>query len=73
VAGGGEISSVIEPVSRLELIPIGAAWRVENFRGNAEDWHGAAVISAVDGKVIGLLIDSRDGVVVAPLGGVMSE
>lgn len=73
VAGGGERSSVVEPVSRLELTPIGAAWRVENFRGNAEDWNGSAVISAVDGKVIGLLVDGREGVVVAPLGGVLSE
>lgn len=50
----------IIPVAAGRLAPDGAAhWKVDEAITFLDDWHGAAVLSRVDGRVIGFLLVER--------------
>lgn len=58
---------VIEMIGRHQLHPERGVWQVDNTNLLSEIWQGAAVIASQDEKVIGMVVISDAGVVVAPL------
>jgi paraquat-inducible protein B len=58
---------VIEMIWKHELTVAGRSWKATNENLRSEIWHGAAVIASKDEKVIGMLVVSDDGSVIAPL------
>lgn len=67
VAGESGPSSLILSISRTSLTSSGELWRVEDSDRDLNDWHGAAVVAAGDGAVLGLLVADNSGMVIAPL------
>ncbi len=67
VAGGEGASSVMHPLSQTALSPLGPTWRVDPGGSDLDDWHGAAVVAASDGAVIGMFLATAVGPVIAPI------
>jgi hypothetical protein len=66
VGSAGDRSSLVHSISRTQITQGESDWRITGIDESMADWHGAAVVSATDGAVIGLFLDSRSGPVVAP-------
>ncbi|GAA4452553.1 MlaD family protein [Novipirellula rosea] len=66
-SGDGESDVVIEMIGAEQLTVSGARWNCSEARFSREVWHGAAVISSRDEKVIGVLLINEKGVQIAPL------
>lgn len=64
-AAGGEV--FLESLGRQELNATGERWTITKPSLNRAVWQGAAVLSARDGKLIGLLITDGNGACVAPI------
>lgn len=64
---GSESAVVTESIGKQELTEGDAIWRCTNSKLSRDLWHGAAVVASQDEKVIGMLVVSADGPVVAPL------
>lgn len=58
---------VIEMIGREQLQAHQGIWRCNNTHLTSETWHGAAVVSSSDEKVIGMLVVSDEGPLVVPL------
>ena len=66
-SGEGESDVVIEMIGAEQLTDNGTHWNCSKARFSREVWHGAAVISSRDEKVIGILLINENGVQIAPL------
>lgn len=63
----GRVTPVIQAIDRSELSAGQDAWVMTNSEKDLTEWHGAPVVAAMDGCLIGLLIVSGNGTVVAGL------
>lgn len=61
VHGTDGASSLVYPLSKMELQEGTQGWRVETKIPSVEDWQGAAVVTAESEKIIGLFLISPDG------------
>ncbi len=53
------------PIEKLDITVTDQGWDLNSFDGDRDVWHGSPVLSATDGKVIGvLLIDDRQATIV---------
>lgn len=59
--------ALLESIGRHELSATDGRWIVSKRGLNPGIWHGAAVLSARDGKLIGLLVSDDSGIFVATL------
>lgn len=64
---GSDSAVVTESIGKHELSVDDAVWRCTNSKLSRDVWHGATVVASQDEKVIGMLVVSDDGPVVAPL------
>ncbi len=64
---GSDSAVVTESIGKHELSVDEAVWRSTSSKLSRDVWHGAAVVASQDEKVIGMLVVSDDGPVVAPL------
>ncbi|WP_442509191.1 MlaD family protein [Novipirellula sp. SH528] len=65
-SGDGESDVVIEMIGAEQLTVNGTLWNCSEARFSREVWHGAAVISSRDEKIIGVLLINEKGVQIAP-------
>lgn len=63
----GRVTPVIQAIDRSELSAGLEAWVMTNSEKDLTEWHGAPVVAAIDGCLIGLLIVGDNGTVVAGL------
>lgn len=66
VRKGAGTDSLLYSLPRQTLLPQEGRWRVEGTE-DLEDWHGAAVLSAQDGLLIGQFVTAPQGPAVIPL------
>lgn len=62
-----DASSVIQSISREQLKEAETSWSVTMDAGDLSPWHGAPVVSMLDGKIIGVFVVTKAGAAVAPL------
>jgi hypothetical protein len=71
VSEAGKPLSVVHPISRSELIAetrdLIALWRVIQEDHDLTAWHGAPVMSLLDGRLIGLLVVTDKGPAIVPV------
>ncbi len=53
------------PLTAARLAPVGDAWRVDPALPVDGTWHGAAVLSRADGRLIGMLLVEKNGARIA--------
>ncbi len=67
VQNDGVATSVIQSISRDQIIVNQTNWPVSLDGSDLASWHGAPVVAMADGKVIGVFLASKSGAIVAPL------
>ncbi|MCA9102210.1 MAG: MCE family protein [Planctomycetales bacterium] len=73
VGAVGQRSSLVHSISRTQISVADDAWQISGVDESMSDWHGAAVVAATDGAVIGLFLDDRTGPIIAPLSAALFE
>jgi len=58
-------------VSAARLVREEACWRIDAAIAFDEDWHGAAVLSRADGRLVGLLLVEEGSGLIAPVEGLV--
>lgn len=66
-SGENRSTVVIEMIGQHQLMMDGDVWRCSNLKLSRDLWHGAAVVSSQDEKVIGMLIVTGQGPVIYKL------
>lgn len=59
--------TLLESIGRHELSATPDRWMVRKPQMNSAIWQGAPILSALDGKFIGVLVSGDDGVFIVPL------
>ncbi len=59
--------TLLESIGQHELDSTGQRWMITRSGLSGTLWHGAAVLSARDGKLIGMLVADETGTYIAPL------
>ncbi len=66
VKADNDASTVIQSISRDQLTKVDSVWSVTMDVGDLSPWHGAPVISILDGKVIGVFMAAKSGATIVP-------
>ncbi len=66
VKADNDASTVIQSISRDQLTKVDNVWSVTMDVGDLSPWHGAPVISILDGKVIGVFMAAKSGATIVP-------
>ncbi|MEQ9412014.1 MAG: MlaD family protein [Fuerstiella sp.] len=61
----GKVVPVVQPLDPGQMSPQDGGWRVSDSSLDLAEWHGAPVVAAVDGRIVGLLIIGPQGPLVA--------
>ena len=67
VQNDGVATSVIQSISRGQIIAREATWDVSLDTADTASWHGAPVVALADGKIIGIFLASKSGAKIARL------
>ena len=73
VKADNDASTVIQSISRDQLTKVDNVWSVTMDVGDLSPWHGAPVISILDGKVIGVFMAAKSGATIVPYRGETSD
>lgn len=69
----GRVLPMAVPLDRAQLTNHAEGWLIEDSDLEFSDWHGAPVVAASDGALVGLLVVSDHGPFVVPLDGSSTE